>query len=170
MDIVSHGLWGGVAFGRKSKLNFLIAFLFGIVPDLFSFGLLFMTNLTGITGGPHYSNGRPDAAMIPGYVHLMYNITHSLIIFLAVFLLVWIIRKKPFWLMGAWGLHILVDIPTHGKEFFPTPFLWPVSDFKVDGINWGNPMIFFPNLILLAIAYLIWGVIYYRNKKRSVIK
>ena len=40
MDIVSHGLWGAIAFGRKSRSSFWLAFLIGLAPDLFSFGIL----------------------------------------------------------------------------------------------------------------------------------
>ncbi|HAV11840.1 MAG TPA: hypothetical protein DCX32_04875 [Candidatus Moranbacteria bacterium] len=165
MDIVSHGLWGGVAFGRKSRKDYLLAFLFGIMPDMFSFGILFTTNLLGITIGPKYSNGRPDFASIPEYVSQLYDVTHSLVVFALVFAIVWYWRKKPFWPLAAWGLHILVDIPTHSLEFFATPFLWPFSDYKFDGINWGNPWIFFPNVTLLTVAYLTWMIA--RLKKRK---
>lgn len=164
MDIVSHGLWGGVAFGRKSRKNYLAAFFFGIMPDTFSFGVLFATNLLGITIGPKYSNGRPDLADIPTYVSQLYDVTHSLIVFAFVFALVWLLRKKPFLPLTAWGLHILVDIPTHSLDFFATPFLWPFSGYKFDGINWGEPWIFFPNLILLISAYSGW---YFFTKKQK---
>jgi hypothetical protein len=36
MDVISHGLWGGVAFGRKNKKYFWWSFGFGIMPDLLS--------------------------------------------------------------------------------------------------------------------------------------
>lgn len=166
MDIISHGLWGGAAFGRKNKKNFWTAFAIGMLPDLLAFTGPFITNLFGITSGPHYSNGRPDAATIAPYVYSIYNFSHSLVIFGVIFLAVWALRKKPLWLLGAWGLHILVDIPTHGVSFFPTPFLWPVSNFHVNGINWGNPIIFFPNLILLAVVYTFWGIRRYKLKKK----
>lgn len=55
--------------------------------------------------------------------------------------------------MLAWPLHILVDIPTHSERFFPTPFLWPLSDFHVDGHPWSDPRIFIPNVILIAGLY-----------------
>ena len=37
MDIVSHGLWGSIAFGRKSRSSFWMAFVIGMAPDIFSF-------------------------------------------------------------------------------------------------------------------------------------
>ena len=160
MDIVSHGLWGGVAFGRKNKRNFGIAFFVGMMPDLLSFGIYFITNLLGITEHPKI--GHPDPASIPHFIYQLYDISHSLIVFAVVFGLVWFFRKKPQWLLGAWLLHILVDIPTHSFEFFPTPLFWPVSDFKVNGINWGDPIIFFPNLFLLFVFYSAW---YFKSRK-----
>ncbi len=42
MDIFSHGLYGGVAFGRISKRDYITAFLFGIAPDLLAFGTFFL--------------------------------------------------------------------------------------------------------------------------------
>ena len=84
---------------------------------------------------------------------LLYNITHSLIVFVAVFGIVWVVRRRVYWPLAAWGLHILVDIPTHAYAFFPTPFLWPVSDFKIDGMPWSSPYIFIPNVVLLGVLY-----------------
>lgn len=162
MDIVSHGLWGGVAFGRKSKRNFAVAFFVGMMPDLFSFGVHFITNFLGITPRMDHFGGRPDPALIPDFIYRLYDISHSLIVFAIVFGAVWFFRKKPQWLLGPWLLHILIDIPTHSADFFPTPLFWPVSDFKVNGINWGDPVIFFPNLALLLVAYAVW---YFKSRK-----
>lgn len=163
MDILSHGLWGGAAFGRSVKKNFWLAFFIGISPDLFSFGIFSAMNFLGLVSGPDWSNGPPDASTIPQYVHSLYNITHSLIVFVAVFLLVWVIRKKPLYEMLAWPLHILMDIPTHSTRFFPTPFLWPVAEYKIDGVPWSHPWIFFPNWILLILIYS-----YFFFKKRRL--
>jgi len=163
MDIISHGLYGGVAFGRTSKISYWKAFFFGIMPDLFSFGLLFAFSILGIASGPDFNAGPPDPASIPQYVHSLYNVTHSLIVAGVVIGIVWFIRKKPLVEMFAWPLHMLVDIPTHSNEFFPTPFLWLVSDFHVDGVSWSNPYIFIPNILLL-IALYTW---FYFSKKSS---
>ena len=32
MDIVSHGLWGALAFGRKNRRSFWLAFGIGLAP------------------------------------------------------------------------------------------------------------------------------------------
>lgn len=165
MDIISHGLWGGAAFGRKSRGSFWLAFLFGVMPDIFSFGILWAANILGISQRPNWENGSPDMSLIPEYVGHLYNVTHSLIIFSIVFAVVWFILKRPLWELSAWSLHIVFDIFTHSSKFFPTPFLWPVSDFKVNSISWASPYIFFPDVALLIVVYT-WFFIAKRRKKK----
>lgn len=165
MDIISHGLWGSIAVGRKNKKQFWLSFLFGILPDLFSFGIFSAFTILGLSSGPDWNNGPPDMHIIPSFVSHLYNVTHSLVIFVLVFGLVWLVRKKTFLPLLAWGLHVLVDIPSHSFKFFPTPFLWPISDFAVNGVSWGSPYIFYPNVILLAVCYVGWWVLRKKDKK-----
>jgi hypothetical protein len=165
MDIVSHGLWGGLAFGRKNKKSFWMSFLFGISPDLLSFGIFSAANIFGLASGPDWSGGPPDASSIPEYVHMLYNITHSFVIFALIFLFVWWLRKKPLYEMLAWPLHILLDIPTHTTAFFPTPFLWPFVEYRVDGVPWSHLWIFFPNWVFLIVLYLYFFV--YKKRKKT---
>ncbi len=166
MDVISHGLWGAISFGRKSRKSFWASFFIGIAPDVFSFGILFFSLL--IYGrGPRFSSGPPDPALIPEYVNSLYNITHSLVIFAIVFLFFWVAYKKPILPLLAWGLHIVMDIFTHSFQFFPTPFLWPISDYKLDAVSWGNPWIFFPNLVLLLILYSVFFIIKYKKNERK---
>lgn len=156
MDIISHGLWGGIAFGRKRKNLFWWSFAFGVMPDLFSFGIFTGMVQLGMASGPDWGNGLPDPGVIPHYVHALYKVTHSLIIFALVFGLLWLFLRKPFIPLLAWCFHILLDIPTHSTAFFPTPFLWPVSDYAINGMNWSHPIILYPNLVLLTACYFIW--------------
>lgn len=149
MDIISHGIWGSLGFGRRNRKSFWLAFFFGIAPDLFSFGIFTASTWVGLASGPDWSGGPPDPNLIPQYVHSLYDVTHSLVVFLVVFGIVWLLRGKPLYELAAWGLHILLDIPTHSSRFFPTPFLWPISDFHINGIPWSDPVIFIPNVILL---------------------
>ena len=166
MDIVSHGLWGGIAFGRASRRTFWAAFACGVAPDLLAFG----PHLLGSVWDSLAGNGvtpigpRHGYANIPAYVFEIYNVTHSLAVFATVFLIVWAIRRRPWWPLGAWGLHILMDIPTHSTRFFPTPFLGPLSNYRIDGIPWGQPIILVPDLVLLALLYLWYFGIHRRRK------
>ncbi|MBI2436470.1 MAG: hypothetical protein HYV41_01860 [Candidatus Magasanikbacteria bacterium] len=156
MDIVSHGLWGGIVAGKKNRRTYWTAFLIGILPDFFSFGIFFLATIFRITPDIAWHAGPDNLEIVPEYVTHLYNITHSLVVFVVVFLLVFMIRRKPFVPLLAWGLHIIMDIPTHSSAFFPTPFLWPVSNFRIDGVSWVHPYIFFPNLILLVSVYLFY--------------
>ncbi len=167
MDIISHGLWGGVAFGRRNKKSFWLSFLFGIMPDVLAFGPFFASVFLGLQKGPQFSSEPPDPGLIPLYVHRLYSMSHSLIIFTLLFAALWIIRQKPFWEFSAWGAHILVDIPTHSYQFFPTPFLWPLSNITVNGVPWGNPWIFIPNVTLLITLYMYFFVIRPRLSESS---
>lgn len=164
MDIVSHGLWGAITLGRASRRSFWTAFVLGMGPDLFSFGVMFVNGL--LAHGLDFINGLghpPDPELIPEYVYSLYNATHSLLVFALVFVAIWALRGKPLWELSAWGLHIAMDIFTHSTAFFPTPFLWPVSDVRVDGVPWSNPAIFVPNVLLLLVLY-VWFLL---RRKRS---
>jgi hypothetical protein len=163
MDIISHGLQGGITFGRSSRRSYLLAFLFGILPDLLSFGILTILSVLRISQSHDWESGPPDPSSIPQYVHSLYNITHSFVTAGVVIGLVWLLRGKPLTELFAWPLHILVDIPTHSSRFFPTPFLWPFTDYRVNGISWGTPYIFIPNIVIILLLYSFW---YIRTKKR----
>lgn len=171
MDIISHGLWGSVAFGRRNRRSFWAAFLFGVMPDFLAFapyfigtwlGLIAIPGLPSTPGIPHEP---PDPSLIPTFVFQIYNISHSLVIFIAAFILVWLLLRRPVWGMGAWGLHILFDIPFHTSQFFPTPFLWPVSDFKINGISWAEPIVFIPNIVFLGLLFLWFFIIRPRMRR-----
>ena len=165
MDIVSHGLWGSIAFGRKNKKSFWLAFLLGIAPDFFSFGIYTGSRLIQTIFDPesvHWSMRPPGMIEIDSYVHTLYNITHSFVVFALVFGIVWFIMKRPVWEMFAWAFHIFLDLFTHSTSFFPTPYLWPFSFTPIDGIPWSTPIIFFTNIISLAIIYIVY---WYRKKR-----
>lgn len=156
MDFISHALWGGITIGRKSRKFFLSAMGISLLPDLLTEGLFAMLYLAGIGDMPGWDAGHPDIIDYPIWAQYLYSGTHSLILFVPVFLILWGWAGKPVWLAGAWGLHILIDIPTHTLELFPTPFLWPLSDFKVDGIPWDQPTVIIIDMVLLLSVYSVW--------------
>ena len=87
LDILSHGLWGAIAFGRRNRPSFWLAFVIGLAPDLLSFGILYGAVALGMADRPDFSHGTPPESTIPHYVHQLYNVTHSFVVFLLVFLL-----------------------------------------------------------------------------------
>jgi len=155
--------------GRQNKKDFWWSIFYGIAPDLFSFGIFTGMTILGLASSPSWSSGLPLESAIPPFIHTLYRITHSLVIFAVIFLAVWLLRKKPLIPMLAWGIHILMDIPTHSMEFFPTPFLWPFfNGIRFSGISWGHPIIFIPDVILLFVLYIWFFII--KPKRYNKIK
>jgi len=64
------------------------------------------------------------------------------------------IRWVP-WEIGGWFLHILLDIPTHSYQFYPTPFLWPLSDWTLGGFSWGTPWFLIPNYAAIILIFIL---------------
>ena len=166
MDVVAHGLWGGALFYPQGRKKFIAGALLGMAPDLLSFGVFHVTHpgwismrLAGEISGP------PGLSILPPYVFYAYNITHSLIVWSVAFLLLSSIMKKPPWLLGAWLLHILCDIPTHAASYFPTPFLWPFPTPFVDGIPWSTPWFMAANYSAIFLVYC-W-LVFFRGKAKA---
>ena len=149
MDIFAHVLWSFAIFSKRSDVWWAV--LFGVLPDLLSFGILFFMNL--FTG--NLQRGPPALSTLPKWLFTAYTLTHSLVLFAAVFLLVFLITKSWYWPLAAWAIHILIDIPTHSAKFFPTPFLWPISNYNFNGISWGTPWFMIINYISLSIVFVL---------------
>jgi hypothetical protein len=175
MDIISHALWSGALFKsvnlklKKKRFNLWWAAFWGAFPDIFAFVIPYfiffiiiiskygfnITNIITSIQSPAYNS------IIVG----LYNISHSLIIFTVIFLLAWLIFRKPIWIMLGWLLHILIDIPTHTIGHFSTPIFWPLSNFKINGlIYWREPLFMIIDIVALIIVY--W-IILRKEKKRK---
>ncbi len=179
MDTISHALWSSALFrginsrigNGKEKFNLWWAAFWGMFPDIFSQiipGIIFFIII--ISQGEFNIANISNSMQSPPYsdiIWALYQISHSIVIFTLVFLLIWVIFKKPSWILGGWLLHILIDIPTHVKGHFATPFLWPISNFSINGIiYWREPVFMLVDISLLIIVY---SIIYFRKhiiKKR----
>ncbi len=161
MDIFAHGLWTNVIYAKAQKKNRLMAVVLGVTPDILSFGIFFVIAIwSGFKFGP------PDGLSVPAYVSMLYNLWHSLFTWLLIFAGVWLVFKKPFWPLLAPLIHIVIDVPLHDVGFFPTPFLWPVSDYKFNGISWGVGWFMIVNYSVMVLAYLTWYFFKRRNLRR----
>jgi len=166
MDTLSHGLWGGAVFGQKDH-QWKWAFLWGMCPDLFSFGPFFLTHFPAILERwRHHQFGHPDHRMIPSYVYQAYHVTHSLVTWAVLMTLAVLIYRRRAWPMAAWGLHILCDIPTHSTRFFPTPYLWPFETPYYDGIPWARKSFMVGNYLAILGTYL--ALLGYRKWKTRI--
>lgn len=175
MDILAHGLWTGAAAKainlklkkspNQKPLKTSWAVFWGIFPDLFAFTIPFVFVVGELLTGaihwsdlPHPGQIEPAAAdhfPLSRLAHSLYNISHSLFVFSAVFLLVWILFKKPIWELGGWLLHVLIDIPTHSYQFYPTPLFWPVSQWKfLYGTSWVDGWFIIINYSAIVLVYI----------------
>lgn len=156
-----------VRFYIQQVKEYFLADFFGITPDIFGFLVNAIVSL--IYNIPLMDQTRQHFnQQILGHVFVLYGLTHSLVIFAAVFLAVWVARKKMFLPLLAWGIHIVFDIPFHSAEFSPTPFLFPVSSFKFPGLAWSNSYLVIINYSVLGILYLAFFIL--KNKKRRLAK
>jgi len=168
VDVVSHWFWG-VLITRK-HVHWKVAGPMAVLPDLVAFVPSFMYSIA-------YGLERPTVddttvtSDFPAIAWDMYQLTHSaVVVTLAVLVTWWLLtrfkgsrledafaeqhRSKPlmmaFLLWLPWYSNILLDIPTHTLQFFPTPVLHPISDYGFDGTRWSDPVILVPNILLLA--------------------
>jgi hypothetical protein len=52
---------------------------------------------------------------------------------------------------------IVIDIPTHSLSYYATRFLWPISEFRIDGIAWWTRWFWAATYAALAVVYvLLW--------------
>jgi len=162
MDVLAHALWGYVVFRKKALTKWAVAT--SVIPDLLSFGIYFLIlflsgTLFTMLRGPHPMD-------LPGYVTFIYNTTHSLFIALIFGIFVYWEFRKYIILIGAWMMHIVIDIFTHTEEFFPTYFLYPISDFHLSVISWGTPWFMIANYSVLAVVYSALGFRRLRKMKK----
>lgn len=158
MEIFSHALWasaGAAAANRNSAARVRLVWfaVWAMFPDLFAFtpgvivGLWHRLSGAAQTHGPHVHNAAAR--------HFdLYEISHSLVVFVPVFAVVWLIFRRPVWELLGWALHILMDIPTHSAHF-PTPFLWPLSSYRFIGISWRQGWFMALDCSALALAFLL---------------
>ena len=143
MDIAAHALWATVAAKTANRTHpdlVRVAWCaaWAAFPDLFAFTPEVLTRLW--YGHRHHFG--------------LYELSHSLVVFVPVFALASLLFRRPLWEMFGWALHVLMDIPTHSAHF-PTPFLWPLSPYEFHGVSWRQWWFTALNYSALAIAFLL---------------
>ncbi|MBU4338119.1 hypothetical protein KKB43_02645 [Patescibacteria group bacterium] len=192
MDFFSHVFWTWAAFKIlkekiKKPLNMKLAIFWGVFPDLFAFAIpiawilielmLGKISMSDLPGPEKIEPPRQNFYPVLQIVSTLYAIGHSFVIFFAVFIIITAllflkrkisqgaVKSIISWELGGWLVHILIDIPTHSSAFYSTPFLWPISDIKFDGLSWGTPWFLALNYIVMITIYFA----YFRNKQKKSI-
>ncbi|HSL24095.1 MAG TPA: metal-dependent hydrolase [Vicinamibacterales bacterium] len=175
MDTFSHAAWGyavlrGARKGTRAgdsqrRIRWWGAALAGAAPDLLFAIPLAVQRMLGLgTPPPAVSPGpdiwRADGPPMPQYLLEAYDRyyvkSHSLVLLACACAILWASgRRRWLWLAVPYALHIALDVPTH--ERFQTQPFWPLWSWRMQGLAWGDPRIFFPNLAVLTGVYLwLW--------------
>jgi len=150
MDFFSHIAWIYILFHKLKKKHLYLALLFGALPDIIGWGGFLFYNLF------NGSFGKPDLSNIPDWTWTLYGISHSLVVICIALIIIWLVFKKIPIFVWAYPFSVLLDIPTHSREFLPTPIFWPISDWHFPGFSWGVAWFMLLNvgLILVLIVYI----------------
>ncbi len=159
----------GARLQNEKKLSAKWLFFWGMFPDLFAFTLIFVVSIVQKIFGLSVSLGRPSITTIepwtPGFdslsnfTQLLYQLSHSLVVFLLVIATYYIWKKRLPWVLLGWPLHILADVPTHSHAFYATPVFWPLTHWKFDGISWGAGYFTLYNYLAIGAAFLLLYII-----------
>lgn len=158
MDILAHALWtGGAALPLRRRLRRPLslkwAIFWGVFPDVFSFAIPALVRvLWYLSGATSSLLPDPKGPQHFRFVWTLYYASHSLVVFGLVFGLTWLLAKRPILEMLAWGLHILLDVPTH-QGIFALHFLWPLSAVEISGLRWENYWFMVANYSALFLLY-----------------
>lgn len=168
MDILAHTLWANAGArgvnglrakkGKPPVMHSGWTGFWGVFPDLFAFALPMALALYRVViGETSFGALRDHHGPVGGFdlAAYLYQYSHSLVIWAIVFVAVWAIYRRPRWELLGWALHILIDIPSHAIGFYPTPFLFPISEYRFPyGIPWSNTYYMIINYSALLI---VWG-------------
>ena len=166
MDIVAHALWAGaglVALGRTRAVpqrQLLAGMGLAALPDVMhmlpgvAWWLLGQGSFASVHG---YALALPGAepaapAMVELWAHHLHCTMHSAIVAALLTLMVWAIWRT-FWLpLLGWWSHIVIDVPTHSADFYPSPVLYPLTQRGFDGLAWNTPWFVVMNYVALALV------------------
>ena len=164
MEIVAHGLWAAAATinanrATTTRVRVWRTVWWGVFPDVLAFGPLVAAGLWLWMAGRFDASGGLDRP--PVHIGLpLYAAGHSLIVFLLAFGIATILARRIVFELLGWLLHIIIDIPTHSFSYYATRFLWPLSDYRIDGIAWWTPWFWAATYVALGIVYFFlwkWG-------------
>jgi membrane-bound metal-dependent hydrolase YbcI (DUF457 family) len=176
MDTLSHAGWGYASLHAKRGLAWWGA-LAGAAPDLLFFipsrieGFVergWASLNVGGDPGIWRADGPPLPPELVEAYSRYYIKTHSLVFLGLAVLVLFLTGKRHWaWLAVPYGLHILMDIPTH--ERYQTQPFYPLSSWSFEGLTWGDPRIFFPNLVAL-VATLVWIAVRRRRLRTETVE
>jgi hypothetical protein len=139
------------------------------LPDVFQ---MVPVLLWWMLGGGSFEAVQAFAISIPGQEpvlpplvllvsHNLHCTVHSALVAGLVTLLAW--RFKPVFLIPllGWWSHIVIDVFTHSVDYYPSPVLYPITQWGFDGLAWITPWFMVVNYLALGIV----GLLLVRSRK-----
>jgi hypothetical protein len=177
MDTLSHALWGYASLRWRGPRSARWGILTGMAPDLI-FGVVAAAGRVaehgwaglkpvGMGRDPHIwlADGPPMPPDLVEAYDKYYVWSHTLVPVLVLALVWYLVRRRPPWLLVPWALHIVMDIPAH--ERYLTPFLYPLSNWTVQGYAWGRWPMLLANWGGLVITYIMLYARYWSRYRRE---
>ena len=179
MDILAHMIWtnyGSRPINKKLKeknkkpVNVGWAMFWSTFPDILAFGIpagiaFFVSVFSGNFSIFNFLSEHNIFGQFVSWSPVLYSIGHSLVIWFLVFGLVWLIRGKFVPVLFGWLFHIVIDIFSHSIQQYPTPFLFPLSNYHFPyGVYWRNPSFIIVNYSLILIVGIYLFIKYKRSK------
>lgn len=169
MDIFAHGAWAAVGLAwaqQRWQVPQRIAIAtvaLAVLPDLphlvpsAAWALLGDGSWTAVgdyvTAVPGQEPITPP--LVEALSHHLHCVTHSAVVAAVVSLLAWRMwRGVRLWyvpLLGWWS-HIVIDMFTHSADFYPSPVLYPFTQWGFDGLAWNTPWFMALNYVLLLLV------------------
>jgi hypothetical protein len=172
MDILAHGLWAGIGVAAAARRwpiprrTAVAIVVLAMTPDLAQLLPLIVVALT-TDGG--WATLAAYASTLPGtepalpplvalLTHHLHCILHSAVIVGVVTLACWLITRSLWLPLLGWWSHIVIDVFTHSKDFYPAPIFYPFTQWGFDGLAWNTPWFLIVNhvVIALVVTWLLW--------------
>ena len=165
MDIVAHGLWAGIGIliarrrwqvtPRTAWLSLLLAILpdvFHLIPVLIWWAFGQGTFASVWAYAVPVAGQQPELPPLIGLLTFhLHCFLHSALVAAGATLLVCAVNRKFWWPLLGWYLHIVIDVFTHSKAYFPSPVFYPISTYGFDGLAWPTPWFLWLNYAALAL-------------------
>lgn len=132
MDIFSHALWGATVIRKRNLL--WPALLFGAGPDILGGAPRIL--LVFFTTGQHWAGYTWQ--MLPDIIKDNYFVWHSIFGCLLVFIGIILFKRKYWFLIFPYLIHIIIDTVTHTGDILYR-LLYPFIDYvpsRVVASNW----------------------------------
>ncbi len=156
MEWLSHVLLTNLVFKELPMKERWWAIFFGIAPDIFSFfGIWRMEFLKKMM----FFKKIPSA-FVPRWVITAYNVSHSLPLWLIIFLALWFMGHHLWAIVFCgWAFHIFLDFFTHNPQSVTqTKVFWPLSSWHFHSWSWSNKKFL---IIEYAIISLLYWMFYF---------